>query len=248
MFNTFYSSLLANSSPFYAYEQSDAFGCFIVILLLLFSVLSWFLMMDKWLVLKNAANKSQETMKMLSKHVSFLSLSSRMDNNCPIASIHESGCSQLRSLLGVDNSTLLINAEKMLLSRQLNSIESESVRNALERTVADQIAYLEDKMGLVSTIVAASPFFGLLGTVWGVMGSFAGMAEKGSANMEALAPGISGALLTTVVGLVVAIPSLIGYNLLSNKLRKLINEMDSFVELYMANLTLHKVKKPQQPQ
>ena len=236
-------NLLGTTSPFYAFSQSDYFGRFIVLLLLLISVLSWFLMMDKWLVYKQASIKSRQTMKMLGNSLSFLSLSKRVESNCPIAKIHESGCSQLRSLLGVDNSTLLINAEKMRLPRQLSSVESESVRNALERSVADEIAILEDKMGLISTVVAASPFFGLLGTVWGVMGSFAGMAEKGSANIGAIAPGISGALLTTVVGLLVAIPSLIGYNLLNNKMRKIVNEMDSFVELFMANLTLHKVKR-----
>lgn len=236
-------NLLGTTSPFYAFSQSDYFGRFIVLLLLFISVLSWFLMMDKWLVYKQASIKSKQTMKMLGESLSFLSLSKRVESNCPIAKIHESGCSQLRSLLGVDNSTLLINAEKMRLPRQLSSVESESVRNALERSVADEIAILEDKMGLISTVVAASPFFGLLGTVWGVMGSFAGMAEKGAANIGAIAPGISGALLTTVVGLLVAIPSLIGYNLLNNKMRKIVNEMDSFVELFMANLTLHKVKR-----
>jgi len=69
------------------------------------------------------------------------------------------------------------------------------------------------------------------------------MAEKGSANIAAIAPGISGALLTTVAGLLVAIPSLIGFNLLANKVRTIVNEMDGFVDNFMANLTLHKVKK-----
>ena len=170
-------------------------------------------------------------------------MSEKFTEESPLAEIHESGCHHLKTLMGVDNSTLLLNAEKMRLPRQLSSVESESVRNALERSVADQISYLEDKMGLISTVVSASPFFGLLGTVWGVMGSFSGMAEKGAANIGAIAPGISGALLTTVVGLLVAIPSLIGYNLLANKMRKIVNEMDSFVELFMANLTLHKVKR-----
>jgi biopolymer transport protein TolQ len=234
---------IATTSPFYAFQQSDYFGRFIVLLLLLISVVSWFLMLDKWLIYKQASMKSAKAMKQLEGHLSFLSMSQRVDKDCPIAEVLESGCHQLKSLMGVDNSTLLLSAEKMRLPRQLSPIESESVRNALERAVADQIALLEDKMGLISTVVAASPFFGLLGTVWGVMGAFAGMALKGSANIGAIAPGISGALLTTVVGLLVAIPSLIGYNLLANKMRKLVNEMDSFVELFMANLTLHKVKR-----
>lgn len=235
--------VIATTSPFYAFQESDYFGRFIVILLLFISVISWFLMLDKWLLYKHASTQSSKTMKKLKGQLSFLSMSQKVENGCPISEVLESGCHQLKSLMGVDNSTLLLNAEKMRLPRQLSPMESESVRNALERAVADQIAQLEDKMGLISTVVAASPFFGLLGTVWGVMGSFAGMAEKGSANIGAIAPGISGALLTTVVGLLVAIPSLIGYNLLSNKMRKIVNEMDSFVELFMANLTLHKVKR-----
>ena len=236
--------IVLTTSPFYAFEQSDYFGRFIVLLLMILSVFSWFLMLDKWLAFKSASIKASATMKELSNSLSFLSMSKRLNEKCPISIIHESGCKQLKSLLAVDNQTLLINAEKMRLPRQLSPVESESVRNAIERTVADQIASLEDKMGLISTVVSASPFFGLLGTVWGVMGAFTGMAEHGSANLGAIAPGISGALLTTVVGLLVAIPSLIGFNLLANKLRKIVNEMDSFVELFMANLTLHKVKKP----
>jgi biopolymer transport protein TolQ len=173
----------------------------------------------------------------------YVALAGQTDSDCPIATIHQSGCEQLQSLLRVHNSDLCIAAEELLLPRQLSSIESESVRNAMERTVSDQIAQLEDKMGLLSTVVAASPFFGLLGTVWGVMGSFAGMAQHGAANIGAIAPGISGALLTTVAGLLVAIPALIGYNLLANKMRKLVNEMDGFVEDFMANLTLHRVKR-----
>ncbi|MCM8536141.1 MAG: MotA/TolQ/ExbB proton channel family protein [Lentisphaeraceae bacterium] len=236
-------TLLGTTSPFYAFEQSDYFGRIIVLLLMFISMVSWFLMMDKWLLFRQASGLSDHTLKQLEGAKSFLSFTGRFDLKCPIARVHESGCAQLRSLMQADNSTMLIHAEQMRLPRQLSSVESESVRNALERTVADEIAILEDKMGLISTVVAASPFFGLLGTVWGVMGSFAGMAEKGSANIGAIAPGISGALLTTVAGLLVAIPSLIGYNLLANKVRKIVNEMDGFVDNFMANLTLHKVKR-----
>jgi len=231
---------ISTTSPFYAFEQSDYFGRFIVILLMIISITAWFVMMDKWLLFRQVSLKTRETLKLLDGTRSFLTLSNRMNSKCPIAQVHKSGCKQLELLLDLDSTSLMITAESLKLPRDLTPVESESVRNALERCVADQIAYLENKMGLLSTVVAASPFFGLLGTVWGVMGSFAGMAEKGSADMGAIAPGISGALLTTVVGLLVAIPSLIGFNLLANKMRRLVNEMDGFVERFMANLTLHK--------
>ena len=83
-------------------------------------------------------------------------------------------------------------------------------------------------MGLLATAVTAAPFLGLLGTVWGVMEAFSGMAATGSPMLSAVAPGISGALLTTVVGLLVALPSSIGYNMLSNKIRRFCVEMDNF--------------------
>jgi biopolymer transport protein ExbB/TolQ len=75
---------------------------------------------------------------------------------------------------------------------------------------------------------------GLLGTVWGVMDAFAGMAESGSAALSAVAPGISGALLTTIVGLLVALPSMIGYNLLSSRIRSLSVQMDNFSQEFIS--------------
>jgi biopolymer transport protein ExbB/TolQ len=82
--------------------------------------------------------------------------------------------------------------------------------------------------------VSASPFLGLLGTVWGVMEAFGGMAASGSAMLSAVAPGISGALLTTVVGLLVALPSAIGYNLLTNKIRRISVQMDNFAQEFIS--------------
>ena len=106
----------------------------------------------------------------------------------------------------------------------------EAVRNVAERTVADQALLLESSMGYLATAVSASPFLGLLGTVWGVMDAFGGMAVSGSATLSAVAPGISGALLTTVVGLLVALPSAIGYNYLTNEIRQMCVQMDNFAQ------------------
>jgi biopolymer transport protein TolQ len=91
-------------------------------------------------------------------------------------------------------------------------------------------------MGLVATAASTAPFLGLLGTVWGVMEAFGGMALGGTAMLSAVAPGISGALLTTVVGLLVALPSVVGYNLLSDSIRRISVEMDNFVDELMADV------------
>lgn len=88
-------------------------------------------------------------------------------------------------------------------------------------------------MGMLATAVSAAPFLGLLGTVWGVMDAFSGMAQSGSAALSAVAPGISGALLTTIIGLLVALPSMIGYNGLSSRIRRLAVEMDNFAQEFI---------------
>ena len=79
---------------------------------------------------------------------------------------------------------------------------------------------------------------GLFGTVWGIMMSFVSMAIIGKADIPTMAPGISSALLTTVLGLTVAVPSLIGYNVLSNYIRQITSCMDNFIEDFMAKLKL----------
>ena len=114
--------------------------------------------------------------------------------------------------------------------------ELEAVHNVIERQVADESLALEEGMGMLATAVTTSPFLGLLGTVWGVMAAFGGMAASGSATLSAVAPGISGALLTTVVGLLVALPSSIGYNLLSSRIRYLQVQVDHFAQEFSCEI------------
>ena len=102
------------------------------------------------------------------------------------------------------------------------------VENALQRSVAEQIIRYEAKMVVLGSIVTGAPFLGLLGTVWGVMDAFGGMAGAGSASLQSLAPGVSGALLTTVAGLIVAIPSVFGYNCLLQQTKIAVVELENF--------------------
>jgi biopolymer transport protein TolQ len=126
---------------------------------------------------------------------------------------------------------------------RLNTLQIGAIRNAAEREVADQVLALESQMGILATAVNASPLMGLLGTVWGVMLAFTGMAIQGSANLSAVAPGIAGALLTTVVGLIVAIPSAIGYNYLTSQIRTLTVQMDNFADALVADMQRHFIRE-----
>ena len=102
------------------------------------------------------------------------------------------------------------------------------VESAVQRALAEQIIRYEAKMVLLGSIVTGAPFLGLLGTVWGVMDAFGGMAGAGSASLQSLAPGVSGALLTTVAGLLVAIPAVFGYNYLLQQTKISVVEMENF--------------------
>ena len=106
----------------------------------------------------------------------------------------------------------------------------DQIEARVERVVDEEIMTMEERLGLLGSIVSAAPFLGLLGTVWGVMIAFCGMAAQGTANINAIAPGVSGALLTTVGGLLVAIPALIGFNLLTNKIKRLTIDLDNAAE------------------
>jgi biopolymer transport protein ExbB/TolQ len=104
----------------------------------------------------------------------------------------------------------------------------ESVRVVLERAVGAQALSLEKGMIILSTAVAGGPFIGLLGTVWGVMETFSGIAIAKAASLTAMAPGVAGALIATVVGLFVAIPAMFAYNYMITSIRGITQELDNF--------------------
>ena len=122
----------------------------------------------------------------------------------------------------------------VIISPSLKSIEH--VKRTLERAVAQEAIALESGLILLAITVSGSPFLGLLGTVWGVMISFTDVAAQGSANLTALAPGVAGALVTTVAGLLVAIPSMFGYNWLVHTLRVMTVELDNFAQELMSKM------------
>ena len=104
----------------------------------------------------------------------------------------------------------------------------ESVRVVLDRSVGQQALSLEKGMIILSTAVAGGPFIGLLGTVWGVMETFSGIAIAKAASLTAMAPGVAGALIATVVGLFVAIPAMFAYNYMITSIRAITQELDNF--------------------
>ena len=222
-----------------AFHQSDSVGQFIVWLLFVGSILTWTIMVEKAISLRRAKLDSIQFIKIFRNERFPIKLLSKSNKNqSPVASVYQYGTENLLEYNDIPKEYAEQYGSTKYHSKKLSTAQIETVRSSLERAVADQILKIEDKIGLLATAVSVSPFFGLFGTVWGVMMAFCGMATEGRADISAIAPGVSGALLTTVVGLMVAIPSLIGYNILTNTIRQITVYMDNFVEEYMAKIKL----------
>ena len=89
---------------------------------------------------------------------------------------------------------------------------------------------LESRISFLSTVASASPYIGLFGTVWGIMNSFRGLAQTSQATLSVVAPGISEALIATALGLFAAIPALIAYNFYVKRINTILNRYESFIE------------------
>ena len=235
-----YSSLvtIANAGDaVYAFKVSDIVGQSIVVFLFFGSIFAWTIMLEKGIALARAKQAGNEFLRLFRNEKNTLGLLSHADRlGGPLAKIYKSGVAELLEFHGIPSEKADRAGSTQL--KKLSTVEIETVRSSMERAVADQILRIEDKIGYLATAVSACPFFGLFGTVWGVMVAFCGMASNARADISAIAPGVSGALLTTVVGLLVAIPSLIGYNLLTNTIRQITVNMDNFVEEFMARIKL----------
>ena len=112
----------------------------------------------------------------------------------------------------------------------------EAVKVVMEEAASAEAMALEKGMIVLSTAVAGGPFIGLLGTVWGVMSTFAGIAQAHSASLTAMAPGVAAALIATVVGLLVAIPAMFAYNFMVTTVRAITQELDGFASRYANQL------------
>lgn len=99
---------------------------------------------------------------------------------------------------------------------------------ALEREAAQQVEQLEKGLPFLATTGSVTPFFGLLGTVWGIMDAFINIGLRGSGNINVVAPGVAEALVTTVAGLAVAIPAVIAYNHFVAQAKEIADELGHF--------------------
>ncbi|MEQ1546711.1 DUF2341 domain-containing protein [Methyloglobulus sp.] len=118
----------------------------------------------------------------------------------------------------------------------LTAASMAAVRASMDAVVVRELQKLNAQMVLLTIAISGGPFLGLLGTVVGVMITFAAIAASGEINVNAIAPGIAAALVATVAGLIVAIPALFGYNYLGSRIKIITADMHVFVDEFVAKL------------
>ena len=119
--------------------------------------------------------------------------------------------------------------------------ELEVMRSAMNLAVEDQLVILEKRTMILATAVSGSPFLGLFGTVWGITVAFTQLAQAGKADVQTLAPGVSGALLTTVIALLVALPSMVGSNIITSYIKNFTVHLDNFVDEVYAKFKIEQL-------
>jgi biopolymer transport protein ExbB/TolQ len=233
--------LLSLGSISASFSQSTMSGKIIVIALFAISIFAWTAMVTKFKELRRARLDSEQFLRAYREQARATNLFIKQQRmpETPLNRLYEAGCKTLIEELGqigVDKRDILLTGAWPAGQRRLAPHQVENIRTVVDCTLADAALELESLMGLLATAVSTGPFLGLLGTVWGVMDAFGSMANSGSALLSAVAPGIAGALLTTVIGLLVALPSSIGYNMLTTRIRRLAVQMDNFAQEFSSDV------------
>ena len=188
-----------------------------------FSIMAWSVMIFKAIQMRRAKKLNLFFTSEFKTQKTVLDMFDRriQAEGCPLFAVYQAGSIELDARLKTPES-----GRKKFVS--IKSIEH--VKRLMENTVAQESLKLESGLILLAIAVSGGPFLGLLGTVWGVMSTFSGVAQAGQRYPAAMAPGVAAALITTVAGLLVAIPSMFGYNWLVHNLRVLTVELDNFAQ------------------
>jgi biopolymer transport protein TolQ len=207
----------------YIWDQATPEAKVIIFCLIIFSVVAWFVMISKNIQMRQAKKLNQFFTAEFRSQKAVLDVFDRRvrAENCPLFMVYQAGSIELDARLKNPDGSR---------KRQVSLKGIEHVKRTMENAVAQESLKLESGLILLAIAVSGAPFLGLLGTVWGVMSTFGHIAQQGSASLAAMAPGVSAALITTVAGLLVAIPSMFGYNWLVHNLRVLTVELDNFAQ------------------
>ena len=204
----------------------------IILLLTVFSIFAWTIMASKSTQMRRAKRLNRVFAYEFRSQKAVTEIYERrvQVDGCPLYNIYQAGCTELSGRLKA--------AAARSGNHSITLKGMEHVKRALERAVAEESLKLESGLILLAIAVSGAPFLGLLGTVWGVMSTFGQVAMKEHADLVTMAPGVAAALITTVAGLLVAIPSMFGYNYLVHNLRVVTVDLDNFAQELMSKMEI----------
>ena len=219
--------------------QSSMMGKGIVIVQLAASVVMVAVVLGKIKELAHVARVTRRVSRdvMMGHDVLEYYLARHPSAHTAIENIYQGTCERLFKLLSPDSRATISHGQGMAGSA-LTRNEVELVKSHCEHILDEEELRIEHGMGVIATVVALAPMLGLLGTVWGVLDAFADMGAAGSATIATMAPAISSALVTTVVGLLIAIPGVCAFNRLSATVRGLSADMEGFADDLVGRVAL----------
>jgi biopolymer transport protein TolQ len=238
--------ILATNAMVYAIQNATTEGKITVCVLLLLSLFSWTIIITKFRQLMIARGATKKFFEAYSSTRDPLDIQRKGQEfeGAPAYQLYIRGADELAYQLK-NNPVQIVETPKFVstgegntdhfarsITTKISTSSFEAVRVVLEEAAGVEAMSLEKGMIVLSTAVAGGPFIGLLGTVWGVMSTFAGIAESKAATLTAMAPGVAAALVATVTGLLVAIPAMFGYNFMVTTIRHITQELDGFASRY----------------
>ncbi len=201
----------------------------VLAILLLFSVFSWAIIVQKYGLLNKARVQSARFIRAFRKanRLQDMAAVAEQFKPSPLVAVFEGGFDELKKQGGVRNVT--------------------NVQRAMQIASSEELTRLERRIPWLAVTASVTPFIGLFGTVWGIIDAFHGLGTAGAATLRAVAPGISEALITTAAGLFAAIPAVIAYNILLNQIREFGSRMDDFSLEMMNNVERATATRPAAP-
>lgn len=207
----------------------------ILMILVIMSFGTWAIVINKWRLFKAAEADSRRFFSTFRRRTNLREAHSKCLNYraTPLAGVFEEGFREWEAFVSLKTEGKLSQAGTVKLAPD----ELDAIDRILEKEANEQLKKFEKNIGFLATSATSAPFIGLLGTCYGIMVAFMNIGIQESASLVVVAPGIAEALIATIVGLAVAIPSVMAYNWATVKLRFMTDDLRNFAQEFLAAVT-----------
>src|ERR1700719_3021081 len=195
-------------------SNTGAVAKLVLLSLLVFSLISWAIILTKWSLLRRARAQSGRFVRAFRKaqRLQDIAAVAEQFKPSPLVGVFEGGYEEYK--------------RQTATTGTIHNVVA--IQRAMQVASSEEITRLERNVPWLAITGAVTPFIGLFGTVWGIIDAFHGLGTAGAATLRAVAPGISEALITTAAGLAAAIPAVIAYNLIGGSIREFASRGDDF--------------------